>query len=1282
MDDGSIQVVSTSRSGRRKREDSDRFIGLSEKEKLEALGLDETWTEYSVLLIERSQPGVYVTPRGRRRPAGKRQGRPRISRFAVFKSPKLKSFPWFVEDKKDEETNDAADAQHSSRDESVVSASGATPAVVAEDLPSTLDGQTETPSRGTRASLRRRNDEPASETGRARKQRRFNGAVDSPALKAPDQLANKRGEDKEQHQSTPTRQSKRRRVESPMPDAHPMRDAPAEPADGLNVSEEPKSSQPDKSAPVVEKLQGSNGTVVAGKKEGEGPNVNGTEPETSMAIDLHESPATDKSPIIIQSQEEPQKRVPEKGGSVNVLRRKIVLDILGQAGGAFPMGNELWYPFSFAWKNMKYKGKPDLRTIKTTVKHMIDSGKLRQHTFSGRDSKGIMVTKSIISKTDLQPDAPVIKKMQREMLAADPRRPYVPENVEFDREMSKSGRRATQMSDSKMPHRPPIEPGITVQLHQKPGFVLAAERRKGLSIERHLFRRLATGADPKRKPPRLMKIRRPPAEDSLHSLTSIVRPDKPEKTEDGAPAHQRRRRAPTSNAPPGQSIPRRKPGHLRIPLSAMAPYAMVMNPRQTYHAGSGTFATHAGLISLHIPKKILQARPQEKAEALIESETEPESESESEPESEPDDVEVAVERGLVLPKSLDELFSMTNRRAVDYSDRKDPRSRKFFLDTNLILKWELENTALLQSQSTEDLPYINQTVSDLYSAPIKGNIRFDLDEPEPPVSPPSEPRVTRQKSRRPFSSVPVLKRSSRLENELHQSDLRKYDHAPQNRRLNKLLQGEAAPSSTSASNSPTPSRYPYRRNRVLNQLPELLVQKLMTAIVVIRTLASGNDARLIDWNLLPSCFPEYDPSYIQERARVVLNRSRLQVAKMQNDFQELFLDAYEHGRVPPLNYDDLENYDWEWVVDWATEQLEVPRTEKLPYLPATREQFDSVFEIREEAPPSLDDVYQTSHPTTVNRRRTLFAGVAFAVPMTSQKPTTMTPRQAELARLDVAKSWVRSNVITPDEGYDSAAARQILTRLGGHLVDQALQSLITDRVLCSANKGRIIPGRNYDVTEFFLHSLGRKRAIEATELRRAAQFKTETLDPALREPGVLDVPYSAEDGDILALINLSASGRITLHPRDPPRDRFGLTEGGYLTRLIDKQKLRFAIEARPVPGRYIFGDPVEEAQAHTPAPKPPATDLSSPDPVFQKLPLWYDIHGRFVAKLWELALAAVVGCVATRPGIGASGIASMMKPSLGAWEIELILGWTGQVGVMRRSGEGWSVQEWWWMLVK
>src|SRR5260370_33567432 len=53
----------------------------------------------------------------------------------------------------------------------------------------------------------------------------------------------------------------------------------------------------------------------------------------------------------------------DRGGSIAVLRRKIIMDIVEKAGGVFPQGTELWYPFTTAWTKMKHKEEPDLRTI-------------------------------------------------------------------------------------------------------------------------------------------------------------------------------------------------------------------------------------------------------------------------------------------------------------------------------------------------------------------------------------------------------------------------------------------------------------------------------------------------------------------------------------------------------------------------------------------------------------------------------------------------------------------------------------------------------------------------------------------------------------------------------------------------------------------------------------------------------------------------------------------------------------------------------------------------------
>ncbi|RAL04798.1 putative TFIIIC transcription initiation factor complex subunits Tfc3 [Aspergillus ibericus CBS 121593] len=1240
----------------RKTKHPDAFRGMSEKEKLEALGLDETWTEYSVLLLERTGPGVYVTTRGRRRPAGRRQGRPAVSRIAVFKTPALASLPWFQKEiGSDDDSMLARETplQDSTQPQIVPVTDGdAAPPVTTPN----------SPARGYKRRLRHLDSDAELGTGSALKQRRVeevNGDLqnDVPAEEQ---------EHEPGHMRVSPRRTKRKRAVSPqLPEPSPVPKGRAAHVPSTETLPQGRNDQPAiRSAGVVETpskrtrsgrvLRGDSTSADPTAAETNDPTSTAGRPRTSVANAISEVPKTDDAvPSVPPSETAPENKTgaasetpetstkkrrifAEKGGSVAVLRRSIVMDILEQAGGAYPMGTEVWYPFMTAWQKKRHKEIPDLRTIRAVVKTMIDSGKVRQLTFSGRDSKGVMVTKSIMYKADMQPDDPLIQDMQKKMLAAT--RCYFPPNVEIDPEISKNGNRNSLRRDMKQLSQLPVERSVTVQLHQKPAMVRAVERRRQHMLRTELLQRLSMGDDYEfdatdgSEIVRLMTLRRGSAKDNTQGLTSISRPGR---MGDGTRQGQRRR------AEAGLASLRK----MRRLWSSIAPYTMLMNTKSSFHATTGTFGTEAGIPALQAAKERAKAAARKKGHKVPSG----------------------------LPHSLDDIFSQARRRTMDYTGKSDPRSRRFFRDNNVILKWELSNEDLLRRKST-DLLYINQTVQDMETPGIEGNIRFDVDEDTGRVAIPRTPMTTRQKAR--LEGEPAPSRRRRSESALE----------PKHRRLAKLNESLAADENRLAATQAGP-RQPARRSRLVAQMPQPLVQQFIAAIVAVRSLAGGSDARLIDWSLLCCCFPDLEPAFVIGRAKGILTKYRLQIAKMQSDFQERFIEAYANDQVPPIDYDNLEAYDWEGVIEWANTQLDAPRSEKLPDLPATREQFDSVFDLREEAVVPLDELYQATQSVTMSRKRALIASVPFATPLPDHS-TRPPPRRDELARLDVAKTWVRANVVTPQETYRPADARQALEGFGEHVVQQALQSLVTERALSMGNRGRITPGRNYDVTEHFLLTLGRRRVIESTELRRAPRFKTETLDPALRRQGYLDIDYNAEDGDMMVAINLFAAGRVVLQPRDAPREKYGLTDGGYLTRQIDKDKLRFSVEVRPAKS-YVYGNPIQEQTNSLAAPRPPE-DIDPTTPLPAKVPLWYDIHGAFVRVLWELAVAAVVGCVATRPGISAKAIAGMLKPTMGGWEVQLLLEWLEGVGVARLEGDhekrteeqaGWVVQEWWWMVL-
>ncbi|EAW14498.1 putative TFIIIC transcription initiation factor complex subunits Tfc3 [Aspergillus clavatus NRRL 1] len=1354
-----VTDASVIRRMRKAQRDAERFRGMSEKEKLKAMGLDETWTEYSVLLIERTEPGVYITPRGRRRPAGKRQGRPRISRLAVFKSPKLVSLPWFVEEPEAERADEAIfTSQPVSRAQSIDQTPMTSFTAINGSARKSIPPDT-TPSKGRKrrvpsltsfeANAEQNHDRPS-------KQRRLNEAdvsedVMTDALASETPSITDRPTDVADKASF---QTKRKRQMSPDPTSIDLDVQEAgiglprpSPQADENVRHMPPrndmSFKTPSKKPRVQRNQRLQGPAVAsspppavtvenismlpppppdlaeaenredhriateitdaqvgdtvqdsGAAAEEGPAVPaGTEVKDEIpAADAVDSRPVDGPQNISKQSEASQtpdqqgirtKRSKEKGGSVAVLRRSIVMDIVEKAGGAYPMGTEIWYPFATAWRKTKYKEKPDMRTVKASIKHLVDGGKLRQFTFSGRDSKGIMVTKSIIAKPELRADDPFIKDLQHKMLTTEDRY-YFPPNVERDPILTKGSLKSVPKREATKPGQVPIEHGVTVHLHQKPAFVLAHEQKTGRLIQRRLLQRLQDTEIPRPSGVvRLAKLQRREAPGSLaRNLTSIARPTRKRVLKPRTAADTL-----TGEAPP-DDVTRRKRRRW-VPISLMAPYAMFMNPVQTFNRRTGTFSTDAGLAALQ-------------AAAIA-----------------------RIRAAFRLPKSLDDLLDQTRRRPMDYSGTLDPRTCRFFWDTNVILRWELQNEEFIQGkladEGVSDLCYINQTIEDFpEEVPIEGDIDFEIDQSAFPVVRQRRIRRLRQelpRSLSPEGQVAALEEPEMSE-ELSESEIssdsedsddslealdllfssdlrrRRNDFVPQSRRLEKLNVSMTTKNDDAyaAAQAKISARQPLRRNRVGQNLPRLVQEKIMTAIVVVRTLAGGHEGKNVDWVLVSNSFPDQDPKVIAERGKNVLSRNRLQVAKMQSDFQERFIEAYATGQVPPIDYDDLEGYDWEAVVDWAHTQLDIPKSEKLPDLPATREQFDTVFELREEPPATLGELYETAHGVTVNRKRALCAGVPFAIPL-PEKPAQLTPRQTELARLEVAKTWVRANIVAPEETYRPVEARQALANFGGRLVDDALQSLTTERIVSQGNRGRITPGRNYDITEFFLHTLGRRRNIEVTQLRRATRFKMKTLDPALRSTGSFAINYHAEDGDILALINLAAERRIVLKPQDPPRDKFGLTDGGYLTRQIDKMKLWFVVKAHPVDGSYAYGNPLREKIASTPPPCPPQyTTAAAADgqAAPAKIPLWYDIHGTFVEVLWELAVAAVVGIVAVRPGISADGVASMVQPSMGAWEVLLLLKWMADVGVVRGDlieeeedvrRTGWHVQEWWWMVL-
>lgn len=1130
-----------------------RLTGLSRKERFEALGMDKTWTEYNALLMDKPSPGVYVTPEGKRRPAGKKQGRPRKSRIAVFKSPNLSNMPWFVKEKSDSDGDQLVDeGQQSSSSHPRTSIKRPPPGFNQADSPS--------PSKKPRREPRMQ-----SETEEL-------GDIAGSAVSSGTEAAIAGSE-------IPPTEVDDNSTQADVTAKHPR-------------SAEDTQTSPNKRQRIASPDRAESEIA-----------AHSVAPESPIALDegTMEPPATPMGAGDPNSGERKGKKVQPKraekgGGSINLLRRKIVMDIVEKAGGAYPSGHEIWYPFVTEWMRLKFKEKPDLRTVKMAIKHLVDAGKLRQLTFSGKDLSDVMVTKTMVTKPEVPPDDPLVKEMQKKVLATDrafPKVSYSP-NIVLDPSVSKHSSRATGQKQELR-----VEEGTIVRLQTKPAFVVNSEKRRDRRVEMALYKRVVGQADPDSEDDnldipgfaRLMQIKRPPAVEEFApgshiKQTIIFRPKKTNLSQ-----RQRGERSSLSK-------------RTERKISSPGGFGLIMNPQQTFHPSSGTFASQgiAGRMRRILPRRL-----------------------------------------ATIPDPVRKLSQLATA---------NPDHQDFHRTSDKIARWEIGHEDLLDA-ALPDETYISQTVrNSFYGAPIDGRIRFDVDEPEPAPLPLPIPMKTRRRGRK------------------------QKDH--QERRLEKVDTSTPARARFQPTLPATPR--PAKR-RTFQPIPEALLRKIMLAIVAVRVLTGGTEARHVDWDLVAACFPGHDAPSLVERARNVLNRNRLQIMKMQNDFQDRFLEAYANDQVPAIDYTNLDSYAWPALIEWANFQLEVSTSERAPSLPATRKQFDDIFALREEPVPNADEIFTTTVGMTLNYRRGVMAQTPFAVMLDGDgKAKQDSHRQQELKREEVTKSFVRANIVTPEDTYDPAKSNTILERFGEKRIQSAVESLVKNRVIGQNNRGRVAPGRNYDITDHLLQQLNRRRLIECGILKQATTFKTSTLDPKMRDEGTAEIQYNAEDGHILATINLFANGHVKIFPRGAPRDKFGLVDDGYLTRQMDKTKLRFAVDVKPTDS-YVYGNPIHERVTST---MPPA--LSPPEPgVPQKIPLWMDLNGHLVEPLWEMGLASVLGCLVLREGLSAKGISSMIKPAMAPWEIEAMLGWLTDIGVVHGEEIGlekrWKVQEWWWMVL-
>jgi len=471
--------------------------------------------------------------------------------------------------------------------------------------------------------------------------------------------------------------------------------------------------------------------------------------------------------------------------------------------------------------------------------------------------------------------------------------------------------------------------------------------------------------------------------------------------------------------------------------------------------------------------------------------------------------------------------------------------------------------------------------------------------------------------------------------------------------------------------------------KYLESLDPVDVFKKLSCALVVASSMSGHEGA-VDWSIIAKIYDE-EPSFNLEKIKKTWSWMRKHMAtqlhELTETFQLSFLEAYEKGTLASI--EDPETYDWANLVRWALKTCKYPE----PLLPIARKALDdyevdvSPFEVIDRS------LWYKENLSVINRTQRLLK-YAYVAPLhQSEKPTTAIERQELKAR-----SWIRANISTPKSLYDKKKAHDKLSPLGDSIIGRVVSDFVRASLLRLWKLKRLRPGRNYDFTRAFAKNY--RRPHELKEFIAAAKFKKD-LDAAFMEENIekraFAISRTAGDGVYMAVMSLVDAGQVKLVPRLPPVNNdfkaplprlsiWGLNEGDYRARRLDRQRLFWEVDVVPTP-TYQFGNPLQPtplpltlkddgSPADWPAlPKPPLPGRHNPDAL---LPIWSSIDGESVTwPWWNRVLNLVLQPLMFQPGITAAEIfRHCPKHTTEIFEIELVLGWLGSVKALHRSDYG------------
>ena len=972
----------------------------------------------------------------------------------------------------------------------------------------------------------------------------------------------------------------------------------------------------------------------------------------------------------------PKKRVRNSttGPSSAAPRQQIILDLVESCGGVIPDNSiQLWKAVTVALHRCGERAVPDKRTVDATLKALCTAGKIKKSTFSFKDHRGFMVVASILAKPEVGPADPVMRELQKKIAEVYPNH-YTPSATYLDQISQIEGNPEPQLG-AQPPYRKqnperagggtlissilrPIENEVSEPSN-------SLESSPGTKETTRLHHLPGTGWPPGR--PLLGDMSGPKSSsrtlsiDVSEDVNFLIRQERPivfdvrvpsslqESTT--MPAEKGNKKVFWRKAPPSRPMPRSLEEILQDGTR---------RKETEYHS------TTEDLGLSHFESEVdCVARWEERSFSRFQEMNESQNWN---------FISHFVGQDFEAVRMENLSIHFNGLAWYDESGREE-----LFTPAELNQLWAAVSDTQYSPAGTASSPamyqHLDASGKNLSQTLEVADTSFGVKTPQ--ILP------SKKRKRKPAKSKPLKKTTKKGLAKGKSHKKRKTEVEPAY-----ITKPDGTVIDVSGYIN-APIKRP-RGTQHLRNMSEDAIYKLTVSIVVIRTLSGGLDKH-IDWTIVSQIFPDEELGFIRDRWSTIRTKFRRDIAALTENLQDRFCRAYIEGEVPDLDFDDIYNNDWEGVVEWALRSLDKSCVKGIEDLPDTREELAEMKNMAFEEHRGMREYLGYNVGASLPVREAAQASTVFAKPVESfilQPPTFSSDAPQEDKQLNVAKSWALTTVLTPEGQFDAHACKKKLSKLGktsrasDALFDQALKSLVAEKTIVRDREATTgVVSRGYNASKFFYDAFDARRTVQATLLRQAVRYKTDILDPVFSAgQQIMFQPTSVEDGDMVAILNLLAHGRVRLRiGPDVPKNRYGLLTadgtGTYQTRHLEKDKLSFTVLVEAVEGKYVHGNPMKMQIAPVPA-------IGDYDKT--AIPVWVDIHGNFNDELWELVICAVIGVISTRPGIDAKELTKTLSPSLKLWEAETVLQWLERCGFVEVSGggkgQGWDTMEWWWLI--